>query len=188
MHLMTTNTTSRNVLQRNAASMSTDVLSYAVAACELGKVLIARSAKGVCAILLGNHVEDLVADLASRFPRAALARNDAAVKVDLAKVLRYLSNPGEGLDLTLDMRGTPFQQRVWEKLRAIVSGKTVSYTELAGQLSPRGNPRAVARACAANPIALAVPCHRVIRSSGALAGYRWGLDRKRALLQREAMV
>lgn len=188
MHLMTTNTTSRNTLQRKAASMSADVLSYAVAACELGKVLIARSAKGVCAILLGNDAEELVADLANRFPRAAFVLDEAAVKADLVKVRRYLSNPAEGLDLTLDMRGTPFQQRVWAKLKAIASGKTVSYTELAGQLSPRGNPRAVARACAANPIALAIPCHRVIRSSGALAGYRWGLERKRALLQREAMA
>lgn len=188
MHLMTTNDTTHSMPQSNAVSMTADVLTYAVAVCPLGKVLIARSAKGVCAVLLGNDVEELTADLSGRFPRATLMANAAAVGVDMAKVLRYMSNPAEGLDLELDMRGTPFQQRVWQQLKAIAAGKTVSYTELAEQLTPRGNPRAVARACAANPIALAIPCHRVVRRSGALAGYRWGLERKRALLQMEAIA
>ena len=128
------------------------------------------------------------ADLASRFSQARLVANKAAVRADLAKVIRFVDNPAEGLHLKLDMRGTPFQRLVWEKLRAIRVGRTVTYMELARWISPLASPRAVARACAANPIALAVPCHRVVRSNGDLAGYRWGIERKRELIRREAMA
>jgi methylated-DNA-[protein]-cysteine S-methyltransferase/AraC family transcriptional regulator of adaptative response/methylated-DNA-[protein]-cysteine methyltransferase len=110
------------------------------------------------------------------------------VKDDVAKVLLYIEKASHGLQMTLDMRGTPFQRRVWEKLKAIHAGRTVSYMELARWLSPLANPRAVASACAANPIALAIPCHRVVRNNGDLAGYRWGIERKRALIQKEAMA
>ena len=167
-------------------STTVDILTYAVADCELGKVLVARSAKGVCAILLGDSAEGLAAELAERFPRATRIASEAQVKNDIAKILRYIAKPSEGLHLTLDMRGTPFQRRVWEKLKAIPAGRTVSYMELAKWIAPLANPRAVAGACAANPIALAIPCHRVVRSNGDLAGYRWGIERTRALLTGEA--
>ena len=170
----------------NVTPMAADILSYAVADCDLGKVLVARSAKGVCSILLGDRAEGLAQDLADRFPQSTLVPSAAMVKDDVAKVLRYIAKPSDGLQLTLDMRGTPFQRRVWEKLRAIPAGKTVTYAELARWLSPLSHPRAVANACAANPIALAVPCHRVVRGNGDLAGYRWGLERKRTLIGKEA--
>lgn len=163
-----------------------DILLFATANSTLGHVLIARSARGVCAILLGDSAGELAEDLASRFPQATLVASDAAIKDDLAKVRRFIDDPGEGLDLALDMRGTPFQRRVWEKLRAIPAGRTVSYRELARWISPLASPRAVGSACAANPIALAIPCHRIVRSDGGLAGYRWGIDRKRVLIQKEA--
>jgi O-6-methylguanine DNA methyltransferase len=164
-----------------------EVLSYARSRCALGYILVARSAKGVCAILMGDDSAYLEADLAAAFPKAALIANLNAVEEDLAEVLRFLERPADGLHLTLDMRGAPFQRRVWEKLRAISIGRTVTYLELARWISPLASPRAVARACAANPIALAIPCHRVVRSSGDLSGYRWGVERKRELIKMEAM-
>ncbi len=199
MNRMINTGTLRSDPQENTVPATADVLSYAVTNCELGKVLVARSPKGVCSILLGDDAEVfcafyditpgaevLVEDLAGRFPQAILVPNEPAVKDDVAGVLGYLAKPSGGLQLTLDMRGTPFQRRVWEKLRAIPAGRTVSYTELAGWLSPLSHPRDVATACAANPVALAIPCHRVVRGNGALAGYRWGIERKRILIEKEA--
>ncbi|PZP54086.1 MAG: cysteine methyltransferase [Agrobacterium fabrum] len=188
MNLMIKTDTLRSNPQVNSASTAADVISYAVADSDLGKVLVASSAKGVCSILLGDNAEELAADLADRFPRSSIVANEAAVKGDVESVLRYIAKPSDGLNLTLDMRGTPFQRRVWEKLKAISAGRTVSYTELAHWMSPLANPRAVASACAANPIALAIPCHRVVRTNGDLAGYRWGIERKRELIRREAMA
>lgn len=181
-------TISKDRLSVSANATPLDILLHATADTELGKVLIARSASGVCAILIGDSAEELTADLADRFPQATLIVDASAVQNDLAKVRRYLANPAEGLHLTLDMRGTPFQRRVWEKLKAISVGRTVSYRELSQVISPDAHPRAVAGACAANPIALAIPCHRVVRSNGDLAVYRWGFERKRILLQKEAKV
>lgn len=163
-----------------------DILSYAIADCDLGKVLVARSAKGVCAILLGDDAEELAADLAARFPKSTLVLGEEAVKGDVAEILRYMAKPSGGLHLTLDMRGTPFQRRVWEKLLTIPAGQTVSYRDLARWISPLASPRAVGNACAANPLALAVPCHRVLRGTRELAGYRWGIERKRTLIEKEA--
>ncbi|NKQ69741.1 cysteine methyltransferase [Rhizobium sp. UPM1132] len=171
-----------------AVGAPVDFLSYGTSECVLGVVLVARSSKGVCAVLLGDNDAELQADLASRFPESTILANQIAVRGDLAKVVRFIEKPAEGLDLPLDMRGTPFQRRVWEKLRAIAVGRTVSYMELARWISPLASPRAVAGACAANPIALAIPCHRVVRNNGDLAGYRWGIERKRALLQMEAAI
>ncbi len=173
--------------QLNLTSTAADVLSYAIADSDLGKVLIARSKMGVCSILLGDDAEELTADLASRFPQSTLVPGEAMLKDDIATVLRYISKPSSGLHLPLDMRGTPFQCQVWEKLQAIDPGKTHSYTQLAMSINPLTSPRAVARACAANPIALAIPCQRIIRTNGDLAGYRWGLDRKRELIRREKL-
>jgi AraC family transcriptional regulator, regulatory protein of adaptative response / methylated-DNA-[protein]-cysteine methyltransferase len=170
------------------ADVAVEILFYGIGECALGQVLIARSASGVCAILLSADHDELAADLAARFPRARLVANEAMVRDDLAKVIRFVNKPSEGLHLTLDMRGTAFQRRVWEKLRAIPVGRTVSYGEVARWVGPLTSPRAVAAACAANPIALAIPCHRVVRSAGALAGYRWGTERKRELIRQEAMA
>lgn len=170
----------------NVTPTATEGLWYTVADCQLGKVLVARSARGVCSILLGDNAEELAEDLADRFPQSTLVPSEAMVKDDVAKIQRYLAEPSGDLQLTLDMRGSPFQRRVWERLKSISTGRTVSYMELAKWISPLANPRAVAGACAANPIALAIPCHRVVRSNGYLAGYRWGLERKRVLIEKEA--
>ena len=186
MNLMTSEAALRRL---PAVEPQTDVLFFAIADTALGKVLLARSGKGVCAILLGDDAAELEADLATRFPEATLVANDVMVHDDLAKVARYAEKPSEGLNMTLDMRGTPLQRRIWAQIRAIPVGKTMSYMHLARLINcvyPRVAARVVANACAANPIALAVPCHRVIRADGELAGYRWGIERKRDLLQKEA--
>lgn len=185
MNLMTIDPATTHAVALNVAA---DLLSYGTSACALGEVLLARSSKGVCAVLIGDTAEELEADLAARFPKSTILANEFAVRDDLAKVVRFMENPAEGLDLTLDMRGTPFQRRVWEKLRAVHVGRTVTYSQLAKWVNPLASPRAVAGACAANPIALAIPCHRVVRTDGDLAGYRWGLQRKRELIQKEAMA
>jgi len=188
MNLMTSEAALRLLPAVDPANTATDVLFFAVADTALGKVLLASSAKGVCAILLGDDAAELEADLATRFRGATLIANEARVRDDLAKVVRYAAKPSEGLDLTLDMRGTPLQCRIWEQIRAIPVGKTMSYMHLARLINnvyPRVAARVVANACAANPIAFAVPCHRVIRKDGELAGYRWGIARKRDLLQKE---
>jgi O-6-methylguanine DNA methyltransferase len=165
-----------------------DILWYVIDKCALGQVLVARSAVGVCAILIGDDHEELEADLAARFPQAMLVANGALVQDDLAKVIRFAEKPATGLQLTLHMRGTPFQCRVWEKLRAIPVGRTATYAELARWGDPLTSARVVAGACAANPIAFAIPCHRVMCSNGDLAGYRWGLERKRELIRKEAVT
>jgi O-6-methylguanine DNA methyltransferase len=166
--------------------MPVDVLSYAIAECALGRVLLARSGMRVCAILIGDGNKELVTDLAARFPESQFVANEAAVHDDLGKVIRFIDTPTEGLYLPLDMRGTPFERRVWWKLRAIPAGRTVTYMEPARWISPFASPRAVASACAANPIALAIPCHRAICGNTDLAGYHWGIERKLELIRREA--
>jgi len=168
----------------NPYQSSVDVISYAISKCAVSEVLVARTVAGVCAILIGT-AKELEADLAARFRNARLVENEATVCDDLVKVIRFLDKPVEGLDLPLDLRGTPFQHRVWEKLRAIPVGRTVTYMELARWVGPLTSARAVARACAANPIALAVPCHRVVGSNGDLADYRWGVERKHELIRKE---
>jgi AraC family transcriptional regulator of adaptative response/methylated-DNA-[protein]-cysteine methyltransferase len=167
-----------------AGGPSTEI-RFAVGECTLGAILVAASAKGVCAILLGDDPESLVRDLQDRFPRASLQGGDAAFEDTVARVVGFVEAPALGLDLPLDVRGTAFQQRVWGALRAIPAGHTVSYADLAARIgSPRAT-RAVAQACAANPLAVAIPCHRVVRNDGALSGYRWGVERKRKLLEKE---
>jgi AraC family transcriptional regulator, regulatory protein of adaptative response / methylated-DNA-[protein]-cysteine methyltransferase len=178
----------RSMQQENAVA---DVLFYATGKCLLGALLVARSAKGVRAILLGDDAINLERDLAERFPSATLAANEAMVRDDLAMVSRLAANPSENVDLALDMRGTTFQRRVWEAVRSIPAGQTRSYLQvgrLMNPVYPRVAARLVANACAANPLALVIPCHRVVRSDGTLAGYRWGLDRKRDLIEREAVA
>jgi AraC family transcriptional regulator of adaptative response/methylated-DNA-[protein]-cysteine methyltransferase len=188
MNLMISETPLQHTPAAPHADVAVDILSYATAQCALGRVLVARSVDGVCAILIGGHHDELEADLAARFPQATLVANEAAVHDDLATVIRFVDKPAEGFHLTLDMRGTPLQRRVWEKLRAIPVGSTVTYMELARWMSPLASARMVAGACAANPIALAIPCHRVVRSDGDLASYRWGIERKRELISKEAVA
>jgi AraC family transcriptional regulator, regulatory protein of adaptative response / methylated-DNA-[protein]-cysteine methyltransferase len=166
--------------------MTVDTISYATGDSALGRVLVARSISGVCAILIGADDNELVTDLAARFPEAELVADEAVVHDDLAKVTRFVDKPTEGLDLPLDLRGTPLQRRVWEALRAIPVGTMVTYSELANSIGAPNAVRAVAGACAANPIALAVPCHRVVGSDGDLTGYYWGVERKRELIKKEA--
>lgn len=170
------------------ADATVDVLFYMIGECALGKVLVARSSKGVCAISLGVCDDELEADLAARFPHAAPVANEAIVRDDLAKVVRFVDKPSDGLHLALDMRGTPLQRRIWEKMRAIPVGRTVTYTELARWVSPVASARVIGGVCAANPLALAIPCHRVVRVDGDLAGYRWGIERKREMIRKEAMA
>jgi AraC family transcriptional regulator, regulatory protein of adaptative response / methylated-DNA-[protein]-cysteine methyltransferase len=154
------------------------VIRFAVGTCSLGPILVARSELGVCAILFGDGAEE---ELRARFPKATLVRGDD----DIGAVIRLVETPRAGVDLPLDIRGTVFQQRVWQALRAIPVGTTASYTDIAKQIGSPNSVRAVAGACAANALAVAIPCHRVVRGDGSLSGYRWGVERKRALLERE---
>ena len=161
------------------------VIRFAIAACSLGAILVASTAQGICAILIDDDPDFLVRDLQDRFPKAELIGAEADYEQVVSRVVGLVERPELGLDLPLDVRGTAFQRRVWEVLRAIPAGRTVSYAELARLVgSPKGA-RAVAGACAANALAVAIPCHRVVRNDGALSGYRWGVDRKAALLDRE---
>ena len=159
---------------------------FALGQCALGAILVACSARGVCAIALGDDPAVLLRELQDRFPRAELVGGDARFEALVARVVGFIERPAIGLDLPLDVRGTAFQQQVWEALRRIPPGRTASYAEIARAIGAPAAARAVAQACAGNPLALAIPCHRVVRSDGALSGYRWGVERKRALLAREA--
>lgn len=161
-------------------------IRFAVGECSLGSLLVAATQKGVCCVLLGDDAEALVHSLQDRFPRAELVGGDAAFETTMAQVAALMERPAQGLELPLDVQGTVFQQRVWQALCAIPAGETVSYTELARRIGQPGASRAVAGACAANPVAVAIPCHRVVRNDGSISGYRWGVERKRALLLREA--
>jgi AraC family transcriptional regulator of adaptative response/methylated-DNA-[protein]-cysteine methyltransferase len=161
-------------------------IRFAIGECSLGSILVASSEKGVCSIMMGDDPEALLRDLQDRFPRARLVGGDSGFEQLVARVVGMVEAPGTGLDLPLDVQGTAFQRRVWQALREIPLGATVSYTEIAAKIGAPKAVRAVAGACAANPLAVAIPCHRVVRNDGALAGYRWGIERKRALLAREA--
>ena len=166
----------------------TEAIRFAMGECWLGSLLVAASDRGVCTILLGDDPEELLHDLERRFPTAELVGGDAAFETHVARVAAFVAEPSAGLDLPLDIRGTAFQLRVWQVLRKVPAGSTVSYRELAERLGRPQSTRAVATACAANPLAVAIPCHRVIRTDGSLSGYRWGIERKRELLEREHRV
>jgi AraC family transcriptional regulator of adaptative response/methylated-DNA-[protein]-cysteine methyltransferase len=160
-------------------------IRFAVGECSLGSILVAQSAKGVCAILLGDDPDALVRDLQDRFASATLVGGDRKFERTIATVIGFIEKPAHGLDLPLDVRGTAFQQRVWQALREIPAGATASYTEIAARIGLPSGARAVAQACGANALAVAIPCHRVVRRDGSLSGYRWGVERKRTLLSRE---
>ncbi len=163
-------------------------IRFAIGECSLGSILVAASERGVCAILMGDDPDELARDLQDRFPRANLIGGDAKFEALVAKVVGFVEAPQLGLDLPLDVRGTAFQQRVWQALREIPAGATASYSDVANRIGAPKSVRAVAGACAANALAVAIPCHRVVRSDGGLSGYRWGVERKRALLDRETNV
>lgn len=161
-------------------------IRFAIGECSLGAILVAATDKGVCAILLGDEPDALVRDLQDRFDRAELIGGDGGFEDLVATAVGLVERPGQGADLPLDVRGTAFQQKVWQALREIKAGETASYLDVAQAIGAPKAVRAVAQACAANNLAIAIPCHRVVRNDGALSGYAWGVERKRALLDREA--
>lgn len=160
-------------------------IRFAIGQCGLGAILVAATDKGICAIFLGDDAEQLARDLQDAFPEAEITGGDAAFDARVAQVVGFVEQPSRGLDLPLDIRGTAFQRQVWEALQVIPTGTTASYTEIAHRIGKPKAVRAVATACAANRIAVAIPCHRIVRTDGSLSGYRWGVERKAELLQRE---
>jgi AraC family transcriptional regulator of adaptative response/methylated-DNA-[protein]-cysteine methyltransferase len=170
---------------RAPLSGANKTIHFAVGQCSLGSILVAATARGICAILLGDDPDFLLRTLQDRFPFADLIGGDDAFDELVAGVVGFVENPTLGLGLPLDISGTAFQQRVWQVLRDIPVGSTASYADVATRLGSPKAVRAVAQACAANAIAVAIPCHRVVRSDGTLSGYRWGVKRKRSLLERE---
>lgn len=163
-------------------------IRFAISECSLGAILVARSDKGVCAITLGDDPDELARDLQDHFPNANIIGGDDQFEKLVAQVVGFVETPQIGLDLPLDIRGTAFHQRVWQALREIPVGETISYADIAKRIGEPKAARAVAQACSANKIAVAIPCHRVVKNDGALSGYRWGVERKRALLEKEAQV
>ena len=161
-------------------------IRFAIGQCSLGAILVAQSERGICAILLGDDPEALARDLQDRFPNADLRGAEPDFETLVAQVVGFVEAPAIGLNLPLDVRGTAFQQRVWQALQQIPPGTTVSYTDIAERIGAPSAVRAIATACAANALAVAIPCHRVVRRDGALSGYRWGVERKRELLRKEA--
>jgi AraC family transcriptional regulator of adaptative response/methylated-DNA-[protein]-cysteine methyltransferase len=174
--------TPRRFKQRGAG----ELIRFGVGRTALGSVLVATTRRGVCAIELGRDPSELSARVRQRFANATFERDDRAVSSALFAVRRFLERPAQGLELALDLSGTIFQERVWAALQRIPPGETRSYADLARELGKPSAARAVAGACARNPIALAIPCHRAVGADGKLRGYRWGLARKRRLLAREA--
>lgn len=167
------------------AGGSGETIRYAVAPCSLGSILVAATERGIAAIQLGDDPSVLARELRKRFPHARLIDADRTFETMVEKVVRFVEAPAIGLDLPLDVRGTAFQRRVWQALREIPAGETASYADVAKRIGAPKAVRAVGHACGANRIAVAIPCHRVVRTDGSLSGYRWGIERKRALLARE---
>jgi AraC family transcriptional regulator, regulatory protein of adaptative response / methylated-DNA-[protein]-cysteine methyltransferase len=165
--------------------LSTATIRFAVGRCSLGALLVARSERGLCAILLGDGPAPLIADVERRYPGAVDAGHDPELADALSRVATLIENPAAELGLPLDLHGSDFMREVWQALRDIPAGATASYGDVARRIGAPASARAVARACAANPLAVAIPCHRVVRADGGLSGYRWGVERKRALLARE---
>jgi len=173
---------------RHRAGAAGAPIRYGLARTSLGWLLAAATDRGVCMITLGDSPGPLVRRLGERFPRAVLREGDREFAGRVARVAAFVESPREGIDLPLDIRGTAFQRKVWEALRAIPPGKTASYGDVARRIGRPSAARAVAQACASNDIAVAIPCHRVVRGDGTIGGYRGGVDRKRALLEREARM
>jgi AraC family transcriptional regulator, regulatory protein of adaptative response / methylated-DNA-[protein]-cysteine methyltransferase len=168
-----------------AGGANTDI-HFAIGECSLGAILVAQSERGVCSILIGDDPRLLIEDLQDTFPNAHLIGNESGYEDLVAKVVGMVEKPAMGFDLPLDIQGTAFQQRVWKALQQIPVGTTASYADIAKRIGEPKAFRAVAQACGANTLAVAIPCHRVIRNDGGLSGYRWGIERKRTLIEREA--
>lgn len=165
--------------------MNSISIQYVVSQSSLGAILVAQSEIGTCAISLGDDSDSLIRELQDRFPNAQLVGGDAEFEKSVAQIVGWLENPSRDLGLPLDIHGTAFQTRVWQALREIPVGSTATYSEIAQKIGAPKSVRAVAGACAANTLAVAIPCHRVVRTDGSLSGYRWGVERKEALLQKE---
>jgi AraC family transcriptional regulator of adaptative response/methylated-DNA-[protein]-cysteine methyltransferase len=163
-------------------------LMFAIGSCSLGAILVAATKKGVAAILLGDDPAELLRDVQDRFPKANFIGGDKAFEKLASRAISLVDAPERAKDLPLDIQGTAFQHKVWAALQCIPAGTTMSYADVAERIGAPKAARAVAGACGANPVAVIIPCHRVVRNDGSLSGYRWGLDRKRALLDREANV
>ena len=163
-------------------------IRVAVEKCSLGLVLVAASSVGICAIFLGDDRRALIRDVEKEFPKARLVKGDRAFARSVARVVRLVDEPRRQFDLPLEVRGTAFQQKVWRELRSVPPGRTLSYSAIAKKIGPPHAVRAVGRACAANVLAVAIPCHRAVRNDGKLSGYRWGVNRKRALLDKEKTI
>jgi AraC family transcriptional regulator, regulatory protein of adaptative response / methylated-DNA-[protein]-cysteine methyltransferase len=163
-----------------------EVIRFAIGDCSLGAIIVAATERGVCCVEFGDDPRALLQSLERRFANATLVGADAAFEDLAARVVALLEQPRAAHDLPLDLRGTAFQLRVWQALSAIPCGRTATYTDIARAIGNTAAVRAVAGACAANPVAVAIPCHRVVRSDGSLSGYRWGIARKRQLIEREA--
>jgi methylated-DNA-[protein]-cysteine S-methyltransferase/AraC family transcriptional regulator of adaptative response/methylated-DNA-[protein]-cysteine methyltransferase len=183
MNLIVTDLASRETA--SVKSGAAHEIEFVVGDCALGKVLVARSQIGVCAIRFGSTASEVELDLSASFPDSRTASSSRWLRDDLTKVLQFIAVPRDPLDLDLDIRGTPFQRRVWDALRTIAFGKPLTYAQLARRVSGPKSLRAIAQACAENPIALAIPCHRVMGNSGSMASYRWGIERKQALINKE---
>ncbi|MGH7587858.1 MAG: bifunctional transcriptional activator/DNA repair enzyme AdaA [Gemmatimonadota bacterium] len=175
-----------NETPRNEPRPSVTTIRFGVGECSLGSILVAATDKGVCAILLGDEPDRLARELRGHFPEARLIAADRELDPLVEQVVEFVEAPAHAFGLPLDVRGTTFQRRVWQALREIPAGSTATYTDIANRIGAPGAVRAVGQACAANALAVAIPCHRVVRNDGTLSGYRWGVDRKRALLEREA--
>lgn len=173
-------------IDRRNDNDSPTLIKFVTSECSLGAILVATTETGVCAVLLGDAPEPLARDLQVRFPDAILTGGGNDVAQQAARIVKFIEAPAPELGVPLDIRGTAFQQRVWQALRGIPTGETASYTDIAKRIGAPKAVRAVARACASNPVAIAIPCHRVVRGDGGLSGYRWGVERKRTLLEREA--
>jgi AraC family transcriptional regulator of adaptative response/methylated-DNA-[protein]-cysteine methyltransferase len=175
-------------IEKYATDPTSEPIRFAIGDYSLGSILVAKSERGICSVLMGDDPRLLVSDLHEQFPKTELIGNQGGQDDLLAKVVGLMEKPGVGLDLPLDIRGTAFQQRVWKALQQIPLGSTASYGDIARLIGRPRAVRAVARACGANSLAVAIPCHRVIKNDGSLSGYRFGADRKRALLEREAQA
>jgi AraC family transcriptional regulator of adaptative response/methylated-DNA-[protein]-cysteine methyltransferase len=170
---------------RRHAGLTGGIVRFDVGRCSLGTILVAATDRGVCAVSLGENADLLLRELQANFTPTERASNDPGFGAWMAAIIQCVEHPWEDCPVPLDLQGTPFQQRVWQLLREIPAGTTTTYTELAHRLGKPNGVRAVGSACAANQVAVVIPCHRVVRRDGDLAGYRWGIERKRRLLQRE---
>lgn len=179
---------SRLTVEKTGKYAMKETIQYTIRESSLGLTMAAVSGKGICAILLGDSAKALTADLKVRFPGAVIEKNDDALKETVEAVVSYIGLPKGRFDGKLDVRGTEFQRKIWNQLRRIPAGTTASYTELAMALDAPNAVRAVAGACAANCLAVVIPCHRAVKNDGALSGYRWGVERKRKLLEMEGAL